>query len=120
MVAVLSGYPAPTWANIRHMLDNRTFKIELSMIDVKKLTRKQVSTVRRLRQQHRHVTINNISQVSVPAATLLSWVEGLLVWHAGRNLIRIAPSPHESIPQVLEAQVPLKNSCWRRILTTAN
>lgn len=91
MVCILKGYNASTWNNIKEMLDSRTFKIELGMIDVFKITKRQSQIIRNLLKENPKLTTESLSRVSLPAATLLSWIQGILTWHAGKNIVRAAP-----------------------------
>jgi Uncharacterized protein family UPF0029 len=90
MVCILKGYNASTWNNIKEMLDSRTFKIELGMIDVFKITKRQSHIVRSILKDNSKLNIENLNRVSLPAATLLSWVQGVITWHAGRNIVKIS------------------------------
>lgn len=60
------------------MLDSRTFKIELGMIDVFKITKRQSQIVRSMLKENPKLTPENLSRVSLPASTLLSWVQGVI------------------------------------------
>ncbi|OMJ74993.1 hypothetical protein SteCoe_25950 [Stentor coeruleus] len=91
MVCILKGYNASTWNNIKEMLDSRTFKIELGMIDVFKISKRQSQIIRNLLKENPKLTTESLSRVSLPAATLLSWIQGILTWHAGKNIVRAAP-----------------------------
>jgi hypothetical protein len=73
------------------MLDSRTFKIELGMIDVFKITKRQSQIIRNLLKENSKLTTESLSRISLPAATLLSWIQGILTWHAGKNIVRAAP-----------------------------
>lgn len=90
MVCILKGYNASTWNNIKEMLDSRTFKIELGMIDVYKISKRQSQITRNILKDNPKLTPEAVTRVSLPAATLLSWVNGILTWHAGRNIVKPA------------------------------
>ena len=90
MVCILKGYNASTWNNIKEMLDSRTFKIELGMIDVYKISKRQSNIVRGILKDNQKLNTENLTRISLPAATLLSWVNGFLTWHAGRNIVKPA------------------------------
>ena len=101
MVCILKGYNASTWNNIKEMLDSRTFKIELGMIDVYKISKRQSQITRNVLKDNPKLTPEAVTRVSLPAATLLSWVNGILTWHAGRNIVK---------PVSIEASDIKKNS----------
>mmetsp|Transcript_7197 Transcript_7197/g.7051 ORF Transcript_7197/g.7051 Transcript_7197/m.7051 type:complete len:195 (+) Transcript_7197:67-651(+) len=72
MVCLLKGYRTCTWGNIKDMLDSRTLKLELGMIDIFKLTKTQIQMVRQIITDNPKITVENMTKVSIPAATLLS------------------------------------------------
>lgn len=88
MVCILKGYRTCTWGNIKDMLDSRTLKIELGLIDVHKLTKSQIKMVRQIKADNAKLTVEYMSKISIPCATLLSWVEGMITWYLGRNLVK--------------------------------
>jgi hypothetical protein len=103
MVCILKGYNASTWNNIKEMLDSRTFKIELGMIDVYKISKRQAQTVRNLLKENQKLTSENLTRVSLPAATLLSWVLGVMTWYSGRNIVK--PAPPEALDIKKNSQI---------------
>jgi hypothetical protein len=108
MVCILKGYNTSTWNNIKEMLDSRTFKIELGMIDVFKITKRQAQIVRASIKENPKLTPERVSRISLPASTLLSWVLGILTWYGGRNIVKA--SPLESIEARRSSQVV--NAAW--------
>lgn len=91
MVCILKGYNTSTWSNIKEMLESRTFKIELGMIDVFKITKRQSQNVRNILKSNPRLTVDYLAHVSLPASTLLSWVQGVITWHGGRNIVKVSP-----------------------------
>lgn len=108
MVCILKGYNASTWSNIKEMLDSRTFKIELGMIDVFKITKRQSMTVRNILKENVKLTPEYLNRVSLPAATLLSWVQGVVTWHAGRNIVKVTPLEHTD----MRRSSTIANNAW--------
>jgi hypothetical protein len=68
------------------MLDSRTFRMELLMLDVFGIQPGQISKVRQIIMSNKNLTINALSKVSIPAAALLAWAEAVIVWHEGRDM----------------------------------
>mgnify|MGYP000214415280 FL=1 len=88
MACILKGYSAATIPNIKQMLDSRTFKVELSMLDIRKLKHSQVKKVREILVKNKILNVDYLTKISIPAATVLSWVEGVVTWFAGRHLVK--------------------------------
>ena len=108
MVCILKGYNTSTWSNIKEMLDSRTFKIELGMIDVFKISKRQSQIIRNILSDNPKLTPEALSRVSLPASTLLSWVQGVITWHGGRNIVKASPLEHIDMRRSSQ----LANASW--------
>ena len=116
-VCLLRGARVPTWGAIKEFLESRTLKIELTFLDIGKLRRSQVKMTRDLLAKPPKLRMDALAQVSVQAANLLSWVEGIITVYHGRRFLQPAgeeikasqnvlslPHPHASKREVVEEE----------------
>ena len=54
------------------------------------------------------LTPEYLNRVSLPAATLLSWVQGVVTWHAGRNIVKVTPLEHTD----MRRSSTIANNAW--------
>ena len=111
-VAVLRGARVPTWSAVKNFLESRTLKIELTFMDISKLRKSQVKLARSVLTKPPKVRIESVMQVSLQAANLLSWIEGVFAVYYGKKdfkpageevkpLANVIPIPQEE-PEIVE------------------
>lgn len=100
LVSLIKG--CKTWQSAKDVLSSRTLKYELISFDVFKITPSQAKMARNFIRDN-ELTIAKLQRVSPVAASLLSWVEGILVMYWGKEHIpkSLSTTPAHSYTELL-------------------
>lgn len=100
LVSLIKG--SKTWQSAKDVLSSRTLKYELISFDVLRITPAQAKMAHNFIRDN-ELRIMKLQRVSPVAASLLSWVEGILVMYSGKEHIpkSIATTPARSYTELL-------------------
>ena len=100
LLSLIKG--SKTWQSAKDVLSSRTLKYELISFDVFRIASSQAKMARNFIRDN-ELKIAKLQRVSPVAASLLSWVEGILVMYAGKEHIpkSLAITPARSYTELL-------------------
>jgi hypothetical protein len=100
LVSLIKG--SKTWQSAKDVLSSRTLKYELISFDVLRITPSQAKMAHNFIRDN-ELRIAKLQRVSPVAASLLSWVEGILVMYSGKEHIpkSLATTPARSYTELL-------------------
>lgn len=88
MVCILRGSNAPTWRQAQEMMNDKTFLMELRLIDPVKIKQNIVKKVLKILSSNPNLTPDQVikySEGGAIASILLTWIINLIKWNAGHN-----------------------------------
>jgi hypothetical protein len=88
MVCILRGANAPTWRLAQEMMHEKTFLMELRIIDPVKIKHSIVRKILKILNANPNLTPDNVikySEGGAIASIILTWIINLIKWNAGHN-----------------------------------